>query len=42
MPSLFAPAPQKKSKRSKKPKKPGNIGGIIGSVPVIGGGFGGI
>ena len=42
MPSLFAPAPQKKSKRSKKPKNPGNIGGIIGSVPVIGGGFGGI
>ena len=40
MPSLFAPAPQKKSKRSKKPKKPGNMGGIIGSMPVIGGGFG--
>ena len=42
MPSLFAPAPQKKSKRSKKPKNPGTMGGIIGSVPVIGGGFGGI
>ena len=39
MPSLFAPAPQKKSKRSKKPKNPG---GIIDSVPIIGGGFGGI
>ena len=42
MPSLFAPMPQKKSKRSKKPKNPGNMGGIIGSMPVIGGGFGGI
>ena len=42
MPSLFAPAPQHKSKRSKKPKNPGSMGGIIDSVPVIGGGFGGI
>lgn len=45
MPSLFASTPQKRSKRSKrskKPKNPGNMGGIIGSVPVIGGGFGGI
>ena len=42
MPSLFAPAPQHKSKRSKKPKNPGSMGGIIGSMPVIGGGFGGI